>query len=255
MDVRHGGSRTVFAQFIVPLVAGGIAGTTVDVVLFPLDTIKTRLQSKIGFWAAGGFRSIYAGIVPAAAGSAPAAATFFCTYELTKSVLGDKLPEGYAPFVHMLAASLGEVTSCLVRVPFELTKQRAQANTGTSALRIVKHTWRTEGLRGMYRGYFSLVFREIPFSFIQYPTWEYFKSVWSRAAGRALDPWQGAVCGAMAGAFAAAVTTPLDVAKTRIMLAQKGDSEATTSMLQLLLRTARTEGIKGLVYMYTPSLK
>jgi solute carrier family 25 S-adenosylmethionine transporter 26 len=72
MDVRHGGSRTVFAQFIVPLVAGGIAGTTVDVVLFPLDTIKTRLQSKIGFWAAGGFRSIYAGIVPAAAGSAPA---------------------------------------------------------------------------------------------------------------------------------------------------------------------------------------
>ena len=51
--------------------AGGIAGTTVDIVLFPLDTIKTRLQSKIGFWAAGGFKSIYAGIGPAAAGSAP----------------------------------------------------------------------------------------------------------------------------------------------------------------------------------------
>lgn len=43
----------------------------VDIVLFPLDTVKTRLQSKIGFWAAGGFRSIYAGIVPAAVGSAP----------------------------------------------------------------------------------------------------------------------------------------------------------------------------------------
>ena len=51
--------------------AGGIAGTTVDVVLFPLDTIKTRLQSSKGFWAAGGFHRIYAGIVPAAAGSAP----------------------------------------------------------------------------------------------------------------------------------------------------------------------------------------
>ena len=51
--------------------AGGIAGTIVDVVLFPLDTIKTRLQSRNGFWAAGGFRSIYAGIAPAAAGSAP----------------------------------------------------------------------------------------------------------------------------------------------------------------------------------------
>jgi len=52
--------------------SGGIAGTTVDVVLFPLDTIKTRLQSSKGFWAAGGFHRIYAGIVPAAAGSAPA---------------------------------------------------------------------------------------------------------------------------------------------------------------------------------------
>ena len=51
--------------------AGGIAGTTVDIVLFPLDTIKTRLQSKVGFWAAGGFRSIYSGIGPAAVGSAP----------------------------------------------------------------------------------------------------------------------------------------------------------------------------------------
>lgn len=107
-----------------------------DVVLFPLDTIKTRLQSKAGFLAAGAFRNIYAGIVPAAAGSAPsgkliglslhflqatgeereelssvslksAAATFFCTYELVKSMLGESsLP---APLVHMAAASLGEV--------------------------------------------------------------------------------------------------------------------------------------------------
>ena len=57
--------------------AGGIAGTTVDVVLFPLDTIKTRLQSKKGFWAAGGFRSIYSGIIPAAAGSAPSGNLFY----------------------------------------------------------------------------------------------------------------------------------------------------------------------------------
>ena len=33
----------------VALAAGGAAGTAVDVALFPLDTIKTRLQSDAGF--------------------------------------------------------------------------------------------------------------------------------------------------------------------------------------------------------------
>ena len=51
--------------------AGGIAGTAVDISLFPLDTIKTRLQSSLGFWKAGGFRGIYKGVSSAAIGSFP----------------------------------------------------------------------------------------------------------------------------------------------------------------------------------------
>ena len=39
--------------------------------LFPLDTLKTRLQSAQGFWKAGGFRGIYSGLGSAALGSAP----------------------------------------------------------------------------------------------------------------------------------------------------------------------------------------
>ena len=87
-DERSSASRSNFYQsFIIPLLvnrrrspqhefipilqAGGIAGLTADVVLFPLDTIKTRLQSSRGFLASGGFHKIYAGIGPAAAGSAP----------------------------------------------------------------------------------------------------------------------------------------------------------------------------------------
>lgn len=49
-----------------------MAGTAVDVILFPLDTLKTRLQSVEGFVKAGGFRGIYSGIASAASGSAPA---------------------------------------------------------------------------------------------------------------------------------------------------------------------------------------
>ena len=48
-----------------------MAGTAVDVALFPLDTIKTRLQSAEGFLKAGGLRGVYNGLSAVAVGSAP----------------------------------------------------------------------------------------------------------------------------------------------------------------------------------------
>ena len=70
--------------FLTALLAGGMAGTCVDVALFPIDTVKTRLQAPGGFLASGGFRGMYRGIGAAAAGSAPGAALFFSVYEEAK---------------------------------------------------------------------------------------------------------------------------------------------------------------------------
>lgn len=96
-------------SFIVSLVGGGLAGTAVDVTLYPLDTIKTRLQSANGFFAAGGFRGVYSGLSAAAAGSAPGAALFFSAYETSKTQLSRYFPEkSHNPMIHMTAASIGE---------------------------------------------------------------------------------------------------------------------------------------------------
>ena len=70
-------------SFSTALVAGGLAGTSVDVALFPIDTLKTRMQSPQGFLQAGGFRGIYNGLGAAAVGSAPGAALFFSSYEVS----------------------------------------------------------------------------------------------------------------------------------------------------------------------------
>ena len=51
--------------------AGGLAGTSVDLLFFPIDTVKTRLQSVQGFAKAGGFRGIYKGVGSVIVGSAP----------------------------------------------------------------------------------------------------------------------------------------------------------------------------------------
>lgn len=57
---------------------GGVAGLFVDMVLFPLDTLKTRLQSEQGFRQAGGFKAVYKGIGTQAIGSAPQGTYLLC---------------------------------------------------------------------------------------------------------------------------------------------------------------------------------
>ena len=55
--------------------SGGLAGTFVDIALFPIDTIKTRLQSERGFLNSGGLRQLYKGVAPVILGSAPTGIT------------------------------------------------------------------------------------------------------------------------------------------------------------------------------------
>ncbi|GAB0091438.1 Mitochondrial carrier protein [Sergentomyia squamirostris] len=242
--------------FFTSLISGGMAGTVVDVVLFPVDTIKTRLQSERGFWKSGGLTKIYKGFLPAAAGSAPCAALFFCTYEMSKSLLGGQnLLKNHSPVVHMISASLGEMAACLIRVPVEIAKQRRQdlTQSNRSALGILRHALRTEGfIHGLYRGFGTTLSREIPFSLIQFPLWEYFKATWSASrGGEQLASSQVAMCGALAGAIAGGLTTPFDVAKTRIMLADQGEAQRNT-MLTVLRRIYAKDGFSGLFSGFVP---
>ncbi|XP_052577723.1 S-adenosylmethionine mitochondrial carrier protein isoform X2 [Peromyscus californicus insignis] len=217
--------------FMASLVAGGVAGASVDLILFPLDTIKTRLQSPQGFSKAGGFRGIYAGVPSTAIGSFPNAAMFFLTYEYVKCLLHTDSAPHVRPMKHMLAASAGEVVACLIRVPSEVVKQRAQVSASSKTLQIFSTILKEEGIQGLYRGYRSTVLRE---------------ALWSWRRGHVVDSWQSAVCGAFAGGFAAAVTTPLDVAKTRIMLAKAGSSTADGNVLSAMHGVWRSQGLAGL---------
>jgi solute carrier family 25 S-adenosylmethionine transporter 26 len=99
---------------------------------FPLDTIKTRVQSSQGFWNSGGFKGVYRGVGSVGLGSAPggksigrdsadslkclveiadsSAAAFFVTYEALKKQapkLSSSLTSS-SSMTHLLAATGGE---------------------------------------------------------------------------------------------------------------------------------------------------
>lgn len=132
-------------------------------------------------------------------------------------------------------------------MPVEIIKQRRQTLQNTS-WSIFKYAIKTEGFLGLYRGFGTTVLREIPFAFIQLPIYEYLKVFWSRhfRNNEQISSWEAAICGANAGGVAAAVTTPLDVVKTRIMLATNYNSASmtTASMLKVVYQE---NGFKGFV--------
>ena len=224
------------SAFLVSLISGAAAGTSTDIVFFPIDTIKTRLQAKGGFFKNGGYHNIYKGVGSAIIASAPGASLFFITY--------DSMKEYSKPWIqqfngmqnreqlcetlsHMFSSSLGEIAACTVRVPAEVIKQRTQTgltNSSYNTLLILLKNKNGEGiLRNLYRGYNTTIMREIPFTCIQFPLYEFFKKKWASYQNNSsiLKPWQGAICGSIAGGIAAALTTPLDFIKTRLMLSDK----------------------------------
>ncbi|KAF3058910.1 hypothetical protein CFAM422_011947 [Trichoderma lentiforme] len=253
-------------SFQSALLAGALAGTTVDLSLFPLDTLKTRLQSSAGFFPSGGFSGIYRGIGSALVGSAPGAAFFFCTYETAKAFFGqrirsssgkgngDDISRTWVPadvLTHMLASSLGEIAACSVRVPTEVVKQRAQAgHHGGSSAQALGHILSRYSAPGgslaavwreLYRGWGITVFREVPFTVIQFPLWEGMKA-WGRKRrgdGKDVSAGESALYGSLAGGVAAASTTPLDVLKTRVML-----SKERVSVGDVFRRMVRDEGVR-----------
>lgn len=246
-------------SLLLPLAAGGFAGTAVDVALFPLDTLKTRMQTKVGFRKAGGFKGVYAGLGPAALGSAPNAAIFFLTYEAVKRRLAESPPE-WQWLCHSTAASLGETVSCIVRVPVENVKQKMQVDTHhTRMTSMFRRIWndRRGPVRGFYTGFASTVAREVPFAFIQFPIYEHLKKIWAGSRGLVdvghLGPLEGALCGSVGGCVAAGLTTPLDVVKTRLMTAG-GYEEGELGMARMLAKISKEEGWRGLFRGIAPRM-
>ncbi|KAJ7945316.1 S-adenosylmethionine carrier 1, chloroplastic/mitochondrial [Quillaja saponaria] len=204
------------------VIAGGTAGVVVETALYPIDTIKTRLQA-----ARGGeklkLKGLYSGLAGNLAGVLPASALFVGVYEPTKQKLLKLFPENLSAVAHLTAGAIGGIAASIIRVPTEVVKQRMQTGQFSSAPAAVRFIASKEGFKGLYAGYGSFLLRDLPFDALQFCIYEQLRIGYKLAAQRDLNDPENAIIGAFAGALTGAVTTPLDVIKTRLMVQGSGN--------------------------------
>ncbi|KAH7427518.1 hypothetical protein KP509_10G047800 [Ceratopteris richardii] len=210
--------------------AGAIAGAITYAVLHPLDTVKTKLQTRgashlysgpldvvVKTFRNQGVLGFYPGISAVLIGSTFSSGVYFGMCELGKALL-IQLPSLPSIMVPPLAGILGNVASSAIMVPKELITQRMQAGAQGRSWEVFLAVLEKEGVMGLYTGYSAALVRNLPASVLSFSSFEYLKSAWMKKNGRNnLDPWQSVLSGALAGAVSSALTTPLDVVKTRLM--------------------------------------
>ncbi|XP_058188962.1 protein MITOFERRINLIKE 1, chloroplastic [Rhododendron vialii] len=228
---------TVLERSVIGAAAGGIAGAFTYVCLHPLDTVKTKLQTKgaseiyssaldaVGkTFQSKGILGFYSGVSAVIVGSTASSAVYFGTCEFGKSVLS-KLPNYPSVLIPPTAGAMGNIISSAIMVPKELITQRMQAGAKGRSWEVLLRILEKDGVLGLYAGYSATLLRNLPAGVLSYSSFEYLKTVvLLRTKQVHLEPVQSVCCGALAGAISASLTTPLDVVKTRLMTQGHGEA-------------------------------
>ncbi|GJD11418.1 Probable S-adenosylmethionine carrier 2, chloroplastic [Galdieria sulphuraria] len=194
----------------IHLLSGAVARGVSVFAMYPIDTIKTRLQLETSRGVANYWHSLrkalskpkylYWGVVSTLIGQVPYGMLTFGSYEIYKSWLTGSL-RASSRLVIVLAAIMGDLTGSLWLCPSEVVKSRLQA--------------------GFYQGYVGQIARDIPFRAIQLLSYEELRwryRQWKKLSSiEDLSNIENLVIGLVSGSVTAAVTTPLDVLKTRLM--------------------------------------
>ena len=114
----------------------------------------------------------------------------------------------------MMVPDLPQILNVLLFLSLAVVKQRMQMFNSPyrGVLDCIGSLLRHEGAAAFYRSYTTQLTMNVPFQALHFMTYEYLQELLN--PHRHYNPSSHVVSGALAGALAAAVTTPLDVCKT-----------------------------------------
>ncbi|RCI06361.1 Fe(2+) transporter [Rhizopus stolonifer] len=229
-DYESLGNNSTMAQNAI---AGALAGIGEHSIMYPVDSIRTRMQvlsvPKLTLAIKDTpkkqlkkHRNLWRGVYSVIVGAGPAHAVHFATYEYCKEKFNVlmahnarvKLPHEKTIEVpnHLLvsaaAGAIATFSHDFLMTPFDVRD-------------CAKKVYRNEGLRAFYISFPTTLSMSIPFQSVQFATYDYFRS--KLQSGGEYSPKVHMISGAVSGAVASSITTPLDVIKT--LLQTRGSSQ------------------------------
>eukprot|EP00798_Chlamydomonas_sp_ICE-L_P028697 gene28697-31861_t len=243
---------------VVDVLSGASARIASQALIYPLDTLKTRMQvsatgiklasSATGIKLASSGGSLLTGFSGSMATFIPSAMVYFGVNTLCKEVLKQRRKKSghgddTAPLSrvsNLIASTASAFSSSFFRVPSDAYVYPSVANAASQIMR-------TKGLRGMYAGFGATLMRDVPELALQFFLYEEFLKIFcpatsseGGAAAAKASPQRHLLLGGSAGAAAAMLTNPLDVIKTNM---QSGGASSFNGALRMVLQK---RGVLGL---------
>lgn len=232
-------------ELVSGMLAGAVAGAAVDLVLYPIDTVKTRLQTNtFKDLTVAELPALYSGLAGSLAGHVPSSAVFFAVYQTSKVIgLEPALGAGSA-VAQLLASAAANLAASTIRVPTEVVKTRMQSGAERELRQCVQTIVDKDGPPGLFRGYTAFLLRDLPFDAIEFVAYEQLRLAYMAVvgAGPALADWENALVGALAGGVTGALTTPFDTVRARTMNEAGEEAKSSASLLATLQRILDDEG-------------
>eukprot|EP00045_Choanoeca_perplexa_P003003 m.28184 g.28184 ORF g.28184 m.28184 type:complete len:340 (+) comp11812_c0_seq1:99-1118(+) len=179
-----------------------------DVLIYPIDLLKTRQQFDLSkdasersiyrlfkqVWHGEGIRGLYRGVAVMSVGSVPGSLTYFGCYEYSKAWLETKLHQQRGSnqprpsdvwLINLAAGFVGDAASLVLHTPADVISQRLMVATHSRAVDthaptprsvevhgVVRSILHQEGARGFYRGFWASLATYAPSSAIWFATYE-----------------------------------------------------------------------------------
>jgi hypothetical protein len=266
------------------LLVGASAGILGTSIIYPIDLMKTRLQSTTGQSFVSTVQNVvrggglYRGFSACLIGIAPEKSLKLAVNDYMRDFYVSRNQEQQVGVksnsikVHqeIISGTVAGFLQLFITVPYESVKIQMQMASGQpsalgakadSALTVLKRM----GPIGMYRGFTATLVRDVPFCFMFFPLYANVKelllnysrrtsSLTSSAHMMEVPPERtslkepfhiGLVAGIVAGGISAAIVTPADMLKTRIQQKMNGNQRFSEYLRNVVQKEGSAALFKG----------